>query len=228
MKKFTSHILHGKILFIALLFIAGCDSPLKLQDLDYTEDPIDIPNPDRGAYRGRWQNIPPELVNEINSPYGITPEVDHRVPVDETTPLYHGRQVPTVEGDDIVETEFYNGVNQKDKPYIGGTGVSAFPSISFMSFDLCNFSSNAFLSASDAFAYNEDGLFTDPHTGKARTGVTGPLTPYAIEYIRGLMLRVRDGEGVAFVKFSYDGNGFNYIEQHKYPHLDLKEVDTWT
>lgn len=53
MKKFTSHILHGKILFIALLFIAGCDSPLKLQDLDYTEDPIDIPNPDRGAYRGR-------------------------------------------------------------------------------------------------------------------------------------------------------------------------------
>lgn len=140
MKKFTSHILHGKILFIALLFIAGCDSPLKLQDLDYTEDPIDIPNPDRGAYRGRWQNIPPELVNEINSPYGITPEVDHRVPVDETTPLYHGRQVPTVEGDDIVETEFYNGVNQKDKPYIGGTGVSAFPSISFMSFDLCNFS----------------------------------------------------------------------------------------
>lgn len=223
MKKFTSHILHGKILFIALLLIAGCDSPLKLQDLDYTEDPIDIPNPDRGAYRGRWQNIPPELVNEINSPYGITPEVDHRVPVDKTTPLYHGRQVPTVEGDDIVETEFYNGVNQKDKPYIGGTGVSAFPSISFMSFDLCNFSSNAFLSASDAFAYNEDGLFTDPHTGKARTGVTGPLTPYAIEYIRGLLLRVRDGEGVAFVKFSYDGNGFNYIEPHKYPHLDLKE-----
>ena len=223
MKKLYSAILIGEILLIATLLIVGCQSPLKLQELDYTEDPVDIANPDRGAYRGRWQNISPDLVNETNSPYGITPEVDHRVPVDETSALYHGRQVPTVESDDIVETEFYNGVNQNDKPYIGGTGVSSLPGISFMSFDLCNFSSNAFLSASDAFAYNDDGLFTDPRTGKTRTGETRPLTPYALDYIRGLLQKVRDGEGVAFVKFSYDGNGFNYIEPHKYPHLDLRE-----
>ncbi|MCF7804358.1 MAG: DUF4832 domain-containing protein [Candidatus Marinimicrobia bacterium] len=198
-------------------------APLMLQDLDYTENPVDIPNPGRGAYRGRWQNIPPDLVDETNSPFGITPEVDHRVPVDENSVLYHGRQVPPVEGDDIEKTQFYNGVNQNTSPYVGGTGVSALPAISFMGFDLCNFSSNAFLSAHDAFAYRDDGLFEDPVTGAARTGKTQPLTSFALDYIRGLLQKVRDGNGVALVKFSYDGNGFSYIEPHKYPHLDLTQ-----
>lgn len=220
-----------EVLMLGLLVIScsgsdqsvNSDAQLVLQPLDYTENPIDIPNPDRGPYRGRWQNISPASVNEINSPFGITPEVDHRVPVDANSVLYHGRQVPTVEGDDIELTEFYNGVNQDANPYIGGSGVAALPSIAFMSFDLCHFSSNAFLSARDAFAFRDDGLFTDPVTGASRTGTTGPLTPYAIDYIRGLLQKVRDGDGVAFVKFSYDGNGFNYIEPHKYPHLDLTE-----
>ena len=198
-------------------------APLVLQALDYTENPVDIPNPDRGAYRGRWQNISPNSVNEINSPFGITPEVDHRVPVDANSVLYHGRQVPPVEGDDIEETQFYNGVNQNANPYVGGTGVSALPSISFMGFDLCNFSSNAFLSAKDAFGYKDDGLFADPGTGATRTGKTQPLTSFALDYIRGLLQKVRDGNGVAFVKFSYDGNGFSYIEPFKYPHLKLTE-----
>ncbi len=215
-----------KNLFTACCLVVGfvsCQAPLVLQPLDYTENPVDIPNPDRGAYRGRWQNISPGLVNVANSPFGITPEVDHRVPVDENSVLYHGRQVPPVEGDDIEETEFYNGVNQNTGPYVGGTGVSALPSISFMCFDLCNFSSNAFLSAKDAFAYKDDGLFEDPGTGAARTGKTGPLTPFALDYIRGLLQKVREGDGVAFVKFSYDGNGFNYVEPHKYPELDITE-----
>ena len=201
----------------------GKEAPLVLQALDYTENPVDIPNPDRGAYRGRWQNISPDSVNETNSPFGITPEVDHRVPVDANSVLYHGRQVPTVEGDDIEVTQFYNGVNQNTKPYVGGTGVSALPSILFMGFDLCNFSSNAFLSAKGAFGYKDDGLFKDPVTGATRTGKTQPLTAYALDYIRGLLQKVRDGNGVAFVKFSYDGNGFSYIEPHKYPNLNLTE-----
>ncbi len=108
--------------------------PLVLQALDYTENAVDIPNPDRGAYRGRWQNISPNSMNGTNSPFGITPEVDHRVPVDANSALYHGRQVPPVEGDDIEETQFYNGVNQDTRPYVGGTGVAALPSISFMCF----------------------------------------------------------------------------------------------
>ena len=230
MKKIFS--VTGILFFVGLvstcLLSGACagdkeSAPLVLQALDYTEDPVDIPNPDRGPYRGRWQNISPDSVNETNSPFGITPEVDHRVPVDANSVLYQGRQVPPVEGDDIEETQFYNGVNQNTKPYVGGTGVSALPSISFMGFDLCNFSSNAFLSAKDAFGYKDDGLFADRITGTARTGKTQPLTPFALDYIRGLLQKVRDGNGVAFVKFSYDGNGFNYIEPHKYPDLNLTE-----
>lgn len=198
-------------------------APLVLQELNYTENPIDIPNPDRGAYRGRWQNISPNSVSETNSPFGITPEVDHRVPVDANSVLYHGRQVPPIEGDDIEETQFYNGVNQDTNRYLGGTGVSALPSISFMCFDLCNFSSNAFLSAKDAFAYKDDGMFANPGTGTTRTGKTQALTSFALDYMRGLLQKVRDGNGVAFVKFSYDGNGFNYIETHKYPNLNLTQ-----
>ena len=140
-------------------------APLVLQKLNYTENPVDVPNPDRGAYRGRWQNISPNSVTEANSPFGITPEVDHRVPVDANSVLYQGRQVPPVEGDDIEETQFYNSVNQNANPYIGGTGVSALPSISFMCFDLCNFSSNAFLSAKDAFGYKDDGLLGVTYAG---------------------------------------------------------------
>ncbi|MCL1983746.1 MAG: DUF4832 domain-containing protein [Clostridiales bacterium] len=187
-------------------------SPLVPQDLDFTENPVDIPNPDRGPYRGRWQRTA--------TPFGATPEVDHRVPVDENDVLYHGATlvgpgiIGTVEGDDIEATEFYNGTSRVPN-YVGGSGISALPGVSFMTFDLCNFSSNAFLSREAGLAYDPrsggDGLFVGP-AGEARTGVTQPLTQYALDYIRGLLQTVRDGNGVAFVKFSYDGNGFNYVE----------------
>lgn len=228
-KEFTMNVIMlslGPVL-TGILYVSCANNrqiaPLVLQELDYTENAVDIPNPDRGAYRGRWQNISPDSVNDTNSPFGITPEVDHRVPVDANSALYHGRQVPPVEGDDIEETQFYNGVNQNTRPYVGGTGVTAHPSISFMCFDLCNFSSNAFLSAKDAFAYKDDGMFVNPGTGATRTGKTQPLTSFALAYIRGLLQKVRAGNGVAFVKFSYDGNGFNYIEPHKYPNLHVTE-----
>lgn len=166
--------------------------------LNFTENPIDIPNPDRGFYRGRWQYA--------ETPFGRTPEVDHRVPVDEKSTLYHGRQMPPVEGDDIEATEPFNKVTVD--PYVGGTGVKALPSISFMGFDLCNFSSNAFLSRQSGLDFDADPA----KSFKGRTGKTQPLTPFALAYIRGLLQKVREGNGVALVKFSYDGNGFNYVE----------------
>ncbi|MEO8582183.1 MAG: DUF4832 domain-containing protein [Flavitalea sp.] len=177
-------------------------APLVLQALDYTENPVDIPNPDRGFYRGRWQYG--------ETPFGRTPEVDHRVPVDANSTLYHGRQQPPVEGDDIEKTEIFNRVTVD--PYVGGTGVSALPSLSFMGFDLCNFSSNTFLSRQNGMDYDADPDKGLPKSFAGRTGTTQALTPYALDYIRGLLQKVREGHGVAFVKFSYDGNGFNYVE----------------
>jgi hypothetical protein len=185
--------------------VTSCNSKtaqLTRQPLNYTENPIDIPNPDRGFFRGRWQHG--------ETQFGRTPEVDHRVPVDAHSPLYHGRQIPPVEGDDIKETEIFNKVNAE--LYVGGTGVKALPSISFMGFDLCNFSSNAFLSRQSGKDYDADQDKGSPESFAGRTGKTQALTPYALAYIRGLLQKVREGNGVAFVKFSYDGNGFNYVE----------------
>ncbi len=45
-------------------------------------------------------------------------------PIDAPSVFYVGRQVPSIEGDDIVFTEFYNGNNQNTVPYIDGTGVA--------------------------------------------------------------------------------------------------------
>ena len=194
---------------INMVFISGFkQKSLVLQELNYTENPVDIPNPDRGFFRGRWQRG--------DTPFGTTPEVDHRIPVDANSVLYHGRQIPPVEGDDIEKTQPYNGVNVN--PYVGGTGVWALPAISFMGFDLCNFSSNAFLSRQAGLDFDTDPDKGPPKSFVGRTGTTQALTSYALNYIRGLLQKVRDGGGVAFVKFSYDGNGFNYIEG-SYEHL---------
>ena len=52
-----------KIFYIVLCFIAGfisCQAPLVLQELDYTENPVDIPNPDRVFYRPQSYVVPVE------------------------------------------------------------------------------------------------------------------------------------------------------------------------
>ena len=213
MKKI--HILF--IVFCLVASVVNAQAPLVLQPLDYTENPVDIPNPDRGPYRGRWQRVATH--------FGTTPEVDHLVPVDANDVLFHGATLVglatlgTVEGDDIEETQFFNGQNLSPN-YAGGTGVSALPSISFMGFDLARFSFERIPLGVGALAYREDKSFKDPITGAPRTGKTQPLTEYALNYIRGLLQKVRDGNGVAFVKFSYDGNGFSYIESSKVPPPD--------
>ncbi|MDR1203191.1 MAG: hypothetical protein LBL58_16390 [Tannerellaceae bacterium] len=64
--------------------VVSCRFLFMLQPFDYTgkENPVDIPNPDKGASIGRWQNISPNLVNEASSPFGITPKAFHAGPVD--------------------------------------------------------------------------------------------------------------------------------------------------
>lgn len=190
------------------------------QDLDYTEDPVDVPNPDRGAYRGRWQ--------WVDTRFGATPEVDRRVPVAPRTGSYQGATlvapgvVGVVEGDDIEPTEFFDGTDRSPF-YVGGTGVVAEPSVAFLGFDLCHFSSNAFLTRADGRAFDAElaaaGGVATREMFRGRTGRTAPLTSYALDVIRRTLQRVRDGEGTALVKFSYDGNGFNFLEGGPDEHL---------
>jgi hypothetical protein len=77
-----------KNLFIAsclVTCVVSCQAPLVLQALDYTENPIDIPNPDRGFYRPQSyvipvdSGIPPGLTDLSTTIAGTTVSVDSRI-----------------------------------------------------------------------------------------------------------------------------------------------------
>ncbi|MCL1983747.1 MAG: DUF4832 domain-containing protein [Clostridiales bacterium] len=136
-------------------------SPLVPQDLDFTENPVDIPNPDRGFYRPQ----------------------SYVIPVNGGTPGF-----PTLSAT------------------ITGTTVSADCRIIYMEFDLRNFSSNAPLNRRPLGPWSTAGTLAPDY------GTTQPITPAALDYIRAALQRVRDSEAVAIVKFSYDGQGYTYID----------------
>ena len=161
------------------------------QRLDYTEDPVDVPNPDRGFYRAN-----------------------------------DGMVVP-VHGAGTAEMEV-----GREPVTVGGAEVTT--RISHVYFDLRNYSSNAFTSRGTP--YTED--FSAPESVSVRSrkgdqapyaydthfdywlenalpnwprGVSQPLTDDALAFIRDKLQQVRDGEGVALVRFNYDGQGFGWV-----------------
>lgn len=171
---------------------SGKDEPgsvqeLVLQDLDYTEAEGDIPNPDRGFYKAN-----------------------------------DGMVVP-VDGSGWGEIQ----VGEKAS-FVGGTRVET--RISHIYFDLRNFSSNAFTdwgveydeeffapedvsirSRGDAEPYDYSTHYEYWKENVAPQwahGTSQPLTEDAIAYIKDKLQQVRDGEGVAIVRFNYDGEGF--------------------
>ncbi len=160
---------------------------LVLQELDYTEASGDIPNPDRGFYKAN-----------------------------------DGMVVP-VEGSGFGTVE-----TGKSSSYVGITKVDT--RISHIYFDLRNFSDNAFTaygkeynssfkapedvsirSRGDAEPYDYDTHFEYWCENVAPTwehGTSQPLTDDALAYIKDKLEQVRAGEGVAIVRFNYDGAGF--------------------
>jgi hypothetical protein len=93
---------------------------------------------------------------------------------------------------------------------IAGTSVSVDSRIVYMEFDLRNFSSNAPLTGMPVGPWSADGALPPDY------GVTRPLTPAALEYVRAALQRVRESEAVAIVKFNYDGQGFTYNNRGGY------------
>lgn len=167
-------------------------APLVSQDLDYTENPADVSNPDRGFYRANDGMVVP-----VSGPGSGTMNVG------------------------------------KDPVTVGGAQVTT--RVSHVYFDLRNFSSNAFTARGtkydkkyrapaevsiksrpgDKAPYDYDTHFdywkanvlpTWPH------GTSQPLTEDALAYIRDKLQQVRDGNGVAMVRFSYDGAGYGWVD----------------
>ena len=78
----------SKNLFIVFCLVVGvvsCQSPLALQELNFTENPVDIPNPDRGFYRPQSYVVPvesgisPTIPDLTATIAGSTVSVDSRI-----------------------------------------------------------------------------------------------------------------------------------------------------
>src|SRR5690606_12262632 len=115
-------------------------APLVFQELNYTENPNDVPNPDRGFYRPQSYVVPVES---------------------ETAP-----SIP-----DLITT-------------IVGTNVSVDSRIVYMEFDLKNFSSNAPLTGMPL------GEWSEANATPPEYGITQPLTPAALDYVREALQNV--------------------------------------
>lgn len=160
------------------------------QDLDYTEATGDVPNPDRGFYKAN-----------------------------------DGMVVPVSgEGWGTIQTG-------KSPSYVGGTKVET--RISHIYFDLRNFSDNAFTGEGQMYDENyfapEDVSIrtrgdAEPHDYNTHFnywyenvaptlghGTSQPLTDSALDYIRDKLEQVREGNGVAIVRFNYDGEGLAWV-----------------
>lgn len=145
----------------------GEGAPLVLQALDYSENPIDVPNPDRGFYRPSRYIVPVEAT-----------DVEPSIPPLGST--------------------------------ISGTTVFTESRIVYMKFDLRNFSSNAPLNGIPL------GHWSSEDDDAPEYGITQPLTPAAVDYIRSALQKIRDSEAVAMVVFSYDSQGFTYNNRSGY------------
>jgi len=177
------------------LFFVGCAgdreaAPLVLQGLDYTENPVDIPNPDRGFERGNddaaglgtfvpgrgsnhwgYMTIPASANTILGQPFKMAYEM--------TPPLYFGG-----EG---VGPEYCN--------------VPVEPRIVQFYLVLNEFSSNAWCDSSP-------GNPAD-HT---RVGVDGPITAYGLNFLREQFEFIRSTtNSVAHIRVCYDPKGWNHF-----------------
>ena len=168
------------------------EAPLVLQPLDYTENPVDIPNPDRGFERGNddaaglgafipdrpggsnywgYMTIPASANTILGQPFEMAYEM--------TPPMYFGQ-----EG---VGPEYCN--------------VPVEPRIVQFYLVLNEFSSNAWCDSSP-------GTPAD-HT---RVGVDGPITSYGLDFIRDQLEFIRSNtNSVAHIRVCYDPKGWNHF-----------------
>ncbi|MFA5970763.1 MAG: DUF4832 domain-containing protein [Lentimicrobiaceae bacterium] len=167
-------------------------APLVLQPLDYTENPVDIPNPDRGFERGNddaaglgafihdkpggsnywgYMTIPASANTILGQPFKMAYEM--------TPPMYFGP-----EG---VGPEYCN--------------VPVEPRIVQFYLVLNEFSSNAWCDSSPGNP--------DDHT---RVGVDGPITSYGLDFIRKQLEFIRSNtNSVAHIRVCHDPKGWNHF-----------------
>lgn len=168
---------------------------LVAQGLDYTENPVDIPNPDRGFYRANDGMVVPVTANETSNSQvmeiGKEPADVAGVPV-ETRVSHVYFDLRNYSSNSFTE----RGVRY-NKDYFAPENVS----IKSREGDKAPYDYDTHFDY-----WKENVLPTWPH------GESQPLTDDALAYIRDKLQQVRDGEGVTLVRFNYDGRGFGWVD----------------
>ena len=166
------------------------DSTLALQALDYTENPVDIPNPDRGFERGN-DDAAGLGVFVSNRPGGSN---------------YWGYMTIPASADTILGQPFKMAYEMTPPIYFGPEGstpeycnVPVEPRIVQFYLVLNNFSSNAWC----------DSTVGTPgdHT---RVGVDGPISDYGLNFIKEQLEFIRSKtNSVSHIRVCYDPKGWN-------------------
>lgn len=162
------------------------------QVLDDTENPVDVPNPDRGFYRANDGMVVPVsgtgagAINVGTEPVtvggaAVTTRVSH---------IYFD-----------LRNFSDNAFTSRGTPYNADYRAPSNVSIASRPGDTAPFDDDTHFDH-----WQADVLPTWPH------GTSQPLTPDALTYIRNTLQQVRDGDGVTLVRFTYDGPGYSWVD----------------
>lgn len=173
---------------------AGEPGDMVPQKLDYTENPVDIPNPDRGFYRANDGMVVPVEGTGGNQTMNV------------------GQETTTVGGADVdtrISHVYFdlrnfssNAITERPRDQRYNASYRAPANVSIKS-------------RGDEPPYDYDTHFdywvenvmpTWPH------GTSQPLTDDALAYIRDKLEQVRAGNGVTMVRFNYDGPGYSWVD----------------
>ncbi|MBC8374502.1 MAG: DUF4832 domain-containing protein [FCB group bacterium] len=165
---------------------------LVLQSLDYTENPVDIPNPDRGFERG----------NDDAAGLGAF------VPDKPGGSNYWGHMTIPASANTILGQPFKMAYEMTPPMYLGQEGVGpeycnvpVEPRIVQFYLTLNEFSSNAWCDS-------KPGTPAE-HT---RVGVDGPITSYGLDFLRDQLEFIRTNtNSVAHIRVCYDPKGWNHF-----------------
>lgn len=172
----------------------GTTGPLKPQALDYTENPVDIPNPDRGFYRANDGMVVPVTATAES--------LGQRMNVGAEPTEVAGVRVET-----RISHVYFDLRNYSDNAFTG-RGVR-------FTEDYEAPEGVSVASRGDPEPWDYETSFdywlandvpTWPH------GQSQDITEDGLAYIRDKLQQVREGEGVTLVRFSYDGPGFSWVD----------------
>ena len=191
-KKMSAFLIASALAFTSC--VPGAEpGGMVLQDLDYSEDPVDIPNPDRGFYRANdGMVVPVEGTGE------------------EGTQMEVGQEPVTVGGAQVttrVSHVYFDLRNFSDNA-VTGWGVP-YDEEYFAPEDVSIRSREG-----DEAPYDYDthlDYWLENEFARWPRGTSQPLTEDALAYIRDKLEQVRAGEGVTMVRFNYDGPGFSWV-----------------